>query len=726
MRYDDRLKTYIISSDEVKNYTIDYLNNFSHRLIIEYPNTASLSRDFVSNVTNLKIGYRIVGGYDKNRIDYWTKRNLSNALVRKGRYGILGVTYYEDANIYNKDTMIAILDNMKKIESGIMPGWSDLKKALYIYDRLREEIIYHPDYEKQESFDIRTLRGLISKKTVCAGYACIFKEFMDRLGIECHYVEGATTVSDQKKEVTTHAWNIIKIHGEYFPIDLTWDAGSYRQGQNDSFAWFSQVDRFKKRHYPHILEKVQDYNQLRGLKRSYVKRTMSSFNRKKDFSESVIKMRTSDDERVVITQLEKVRNISDRFNPIYRYAVSKVDKDGKYTDYRMVYSDANLLSTVSKLQWKKIDADSVEVKAFTELFSYRNIDKCRNIGSSYIGSVELNDKSSKEYKIINRKSIRDKYPYKSRQFSKNNGDNFIVSEDFSSSVIEGNVVYSGHVGYFTENGYREYSVCSDKSLFDEKIVGKENSFYSDSYLDRRVRYAGGYLGYINEYGRVSTNSELDDYYNINNSGDIKRSDVIWEDNVYNSQFATVLEFGDLKDLFLKYEPLYNDDFSICKMVDRENNEEITDKKLEIMAKFASMWVGCAGTKLMVDEVQPGITYAFNDGSSLVYDYLITGCCNQLESTGMIDFDSFSDSDMLKCGYSKYKHAGSIIDMIFKTSGRREILFNYCNMQVEAFKDRNVAAQAGCFVDTSRNLQLESMLVDSNIVSQGDYYTGNKK
>ena len=41
MRYDDRLKCYIISSSDLDKYSVDYLNKFSNRLLIEYPNTAS-------------------------------------------------------------------------------------------------------------------------------------------------------------------------------------------------------------------------------------------------------------------------------------------------------------------------------------------------------------------------------------------------------------------------------------------------------------------------------------------------------------------------------------------------------------------------------------------------------------------------------------------------------------------------------------------------------------
>lgn len=727
MRYDDRLKCYIISSDDIGKYSIDYLNKFPHRLLIEYPNTTSLTTSFVDSITNHKVGYRIVGGYNQTKIDYWTKRNKDNPNVRKGRYKIPGLTYYEDSNIYNKSTMHDILKRIEEIESGIMPEWSDMKKTLYIYDRLREEIIYHPDYEKQESFDIRTLRGLVSKKTVCAGYAVIFKEFMDRLGIECQYVEGSSSKEKYDKGQANHAWNIIKIHGEYFPIDLTWDAGQYRQGKSDSFGWFSQIDLFKKRHYPHSIEPVQDYDKLRGIKRSYVKRTIESFKKKKDYSESVIKLKNTDGDVVYITQLERVRNVADIFDPVYRYVVAKKDKNGKFTDYRMVFSESNLLNSVNKLQWKKIDMNSPEIRGLTQLFSYSNIDKAKNVGSSYIGRVEVNSNDPRGYRIINKRSTRAKYPDKSGQFTKKTGENFIVFENPGNKIIEGNVVYSGYVGSFTEDGYREYKVCSEKSLFDENIRGKEASFYSDDFLDRRVRYAGGYLGYVSDNGRVLTNSELAQYYDVKNAGDIKRSDVVWENNVYNTGYATSLGFDDVKDVFLKYEAEYSDDLTSYKMVDRETGEELKDDKMIKIAKFASMWRGSAGTKVMVDEEYPGITYAFNDGSALVYDYLVSNACRQLETTGVIDFSQISEENMIAQGYRKYKHAAGIIDAMLKTPGRREILFDFCNIQVESYNNSRAAAEASTFTDSNARSELMAMFSPLNGVSSSVYApVGTKK
>ena len=60
--------------------------------------------------------------------------------------------------------------------------------------------MYEPKSERMSDSSVRSLRGLISKNTVCAGYALILKEFMDRSNIKCEYVEGHTELDKDVKK----------------------------------------------------------------------------------------------------------------------------------------------------------------------------------------------------------------------------------------------------------------------------------------------------------------------------------------------------------------------------------------------------------------------------------------------------------------------------------------------------------------------------------------------
>ncbi len=57
---------------------------------------------------------------------------------------------------------------------------------------------------------------LMKKKAVCQGYADTFQLFMDALNIPCKTVTGTANGGG-------HAWNMVKINGKWFQIDVTWD-----------------------------------------------------------------------------------------------------------------------------------------------------------------------------------------------------------------------------------------------------------------------------------------------------------------------------------------------------------------------------------------------------------------------------------------------------------------------------------------------------------------------
>ena len=80
--------------------------------------------------------------------------------------------------------------------------------------------------EANEIDRIRSICGVfIDGKAVCAGYAKAMQFLLQKCGIEAAYAAGEIC-----KENGTfgggHAWNIVKIDGDYYYLDTTWDDGS--------------------------------------------------------------------------------------------------------------------------------------------------------------------------------------------------------------------------------------------------------------------------------------------------------------------------------------------------------------------------------------------------------------------------------------------------------------------------------------------------------------------
>ncbi len=98
------------------------------------------------------------------------------------------------------------------------------KKVKYIY----EYIINNTDYDLYASDNQSVYSVLINKASVCGGYSRTFLYLCDRAGIECGYVAGEILCKD------THAWNFVKIDGQYYWVDATWGDPSYGNYTNDS------------------------------------------------------------------------------------------------------------------------------------------------------------------------------------------------------------------------------------------------------------------------------------------------------------------------------------------------------------------------------------------------------------------------------------------------------------------------------------------------------------
>jgi len=103
--------------------------------------------------------------------------------------------------------------------------------GLVDYDSLGlEESKHAPKGNKPD--DLRSIYGVfVKKKAVCAGYAVATQYLLNRVGIECVYIRGDTTEG-------YHAWNLLKLEGDYYYIDTTWgdrsntDKLKSREGMN--------------------------------------------------------------------------------------------------------------------------------------------------------------------------------------------------------------------------------------------------------------------------------------------------------------------------------------------------------------------------------------------------------------------------------------------------------------------------------------------------------------
>ena len=180
-KYDKKISLATLDSSTISQINAIKAKNPQQKILVEIPNTKGISSELLKKL-NRDIFIRIAGAYDKERVS-----RLGNVKYSNGETG----EYYTSAVIYSRNEALKIISEMESIEKGIEGQNADeLEKLVYIYGKLKAGIIYDPKFENKSSRDIRSLRGLLTKQTVCAGYSVILKELLDRQGIKCHYVSG--------------------------------------------------------------------------------------------------------------------------------------------------------------------------------------------------------------------------------------------------------------------------------------------------------------------------------------------------------------------------------------------------------------------------------------------------------------------------------------------------------------------------------------------------------
>ena len=103
-------------------------------------------------------------------------------------------------------------------------GMSEYERALFFHDFIVENTSFDSETSKNDNSTTqlsasRTAYGcLVEHLAVCSGYAKAFQWLAQRSGMECLSVFGA-----DKEDNVGHVWNCIRLDGNFYYIDPTWD-----------------------------------------------------------------------------------------------------------------------------------------------------------------------------------------------------------------------------------------------------------------------------------------------------------------------------------------------------------------------------------------------------------------------------------------------------------------------------------------------------------------------
>lgn len=519
----------------------EYIKN-GNKLTIEIPNTKGVTKEILLKLNpNIKI--RVAGGYDDVR--------LKSYEMNDGKDYIKANDWYNGV-IYTRNETIKIVEELEKIEKGINPNWSEKYKFFYLYDKIKSTIHYDPEYKDKPSSDIRSLRGLMSKKTVCAGYSLILKEICDRQGIKCKQVRGSG-----------HAWNIVKIGDKMYPIDLTWDSSRFFGDGNFNAMKYLGNDtiKFNKEHIPDTREPFKNYqNQLSTFDPKEVKEFFNYIHRDNTYQSTTWSFSNS-------MKLAQIGNRNINGTNYFRYYYSKKLPDGKVEGPLILYSELNLQQKRHHYYKEKARAEyklkklNIDIKEIINEIGQNSTSELRQLLVAKVNEKrELEDKIKQneekweffsnniQEKLFSTKNINDsadkdnnedrtfyignlKKPFADGQIEKDetkknlfnyatilitrgNGRPFIVQQMETITIDDIKVNRYDVLEEIMENGN---SIVKRNCVFTEmdlKVALNSsqrqdvvNLFWRDR-IERASKENGGYLGYIDASGHRQYNQTV--------------------------------------------------------------------------------------------------------------------------------------------------------------------------------------------------------------------------
>lgn len=96
------------------------------------------------------------------------------------------------------------------IEKLVKDDMSDMEKALVLHDYLVLHTVYDMKYLRKGAEGV-----LLLGRGVCDGYTQAYAMLLRMVGVECRCVSGSAGGA--------HAWNMVKIDGKWYHVDVTWD-----------------------------------------------------------------------------------------------------------------------------------------------------------------------------------------------------------------------------------------------------------------------------------------------------------------------------------------------------------------------------------------------------------------------------------------------------------------------------------------------------------------------
>ena len=186
-----------VSADDYKSSYTEKIENAVNAFTNDHPEFFWLGNSFTSEHASIakKITLRLY------QYEFWKKS-------------------FDKEELANK-----FFSRVNEIVAEVPETADSFERVKFVHDYLIANISYDHSaaednddgkWSLESSYAFTGYGGIVNGRCVCGGYSEAFQIILQRMGYECTYVSGET-------QLGLHAWNVIKLDGEYYYFDVTWD-----------------------------------------------------------------------------------------------------------------------------------------------------------------------------------------------------------------------------------------------------------------------------------------------------------------------------------------------------------------------------------------------------------------------------------------------------------------------------------------------------------------------
>ncbi len=221
----------IVSEELFEGFSTELIDTVADAMFNMRPSVDISS--YLITVDDIMGLFSAVQKYYPSEYSIMSKTDFSyKAIVNPTKRIVTSLRFYYDSEVSLSVYQKRVRDLQIEIDKivAMTEGMSDFEKILFVHDYIVLNCEY--DYDLLEMLnnqggrldgEIRSERYteysvLVNGTGICGSYALAYRAVLNAAGVECLYLSSAEM---------NHAWNLVKIDGNWYHCDLTWDDTGY-------------------------------------------------------------------------------------------------------------------------------------------------------------------------------------------------------------------------------------------------------------------------------------------------------------------------------------------------------------------------------------------------------------------------------------------------------------------------------------------------------------------